>query len=69
LVDQLTMSRGLLEDFKRFAVQSDRERIVNAIDEIISKRIENTLGSGRPYAKTLYIDEIIDIVNNVEKNV
>jgi len=67
--EELTMSRELLEDFKRFAVQNDRERIIDAIDAIIEKRRENSLGISRPYSKTFYIDEVINIVNNVEKNV
>ena len=67
--DELTMSRALLEDFKRFAVNDDRERIVDALDSIIAKRKENALGVNRPYSKTLYIDEVIDIVNNVGRHV
>lgn len=62
------MSRGLLEDFKRFAVQGDRERIINALDEIIAQRKEHTFGVNRPYSKTFFIDEIINIVNNTKEN-
>jgi hypothetical protein len=67
--DELTMSRSLLEDFKRFAVQSDRERIIDALDAIITKRKTYRANDLRPISTTFYVDEIIDIVNNVEKNV
>jgi hypothetical protein len=67
--DELTMSRGLLEDFKRFAVQADRERIIEALDAIIEKRNTMRLNVARPISYTVNIDEVIDIVNNVEKNV
>ena len=66
MADELTMSRALLEDFKRFAVAKDRERIINDLDDVLAKRQQNTLGPNRPYSKTFNIDDIINIVNNTK---
>lgn len=63
MTDEMTMSRGLLEDFKRFAVQADRERIVNALDDILAQRKEARLNASRPISNSIFIEEVIKIVN------
>ena len=61
--DELTMSRDLLEDFKRFAVQADRERIIDALDDILARRKAARVNSARPISNTVFIEEVIKIVN------
>ena len=63
MTDEMTMSRGLLEDFKRFAVKADRERIINALDNILLQRKEARLNASRPISNSIFIDEVIKIVN------
>jgi hypothetical protein len=63
MTDEMTMSRGLLEDFKRFAVQADRERIINALDLILEQRKQARLNAARPISNSIFIDEVIKIVN------
>ena len=63
MTDEMTMSRGLLEDFKRFAVKADRERIINALDSILLQRKEARLNASRPISNSIFIDEVIKIVN------
>ena len=45
-------------------VAQDRQRIIDALDEILGNRKANSLRLNGPYSKTFYIDEIIDIVND-----
>jgi hypothetical protein len=41
--ETLTMTRGLLEDFKRHAAQAEREAIINKLKDLSSSRSQITL--------------------------